>query len=126
MDLKSLLKSAVIGSAFTLLAGAPMVAAAGPDPVMADEPIAAVSDADDLNEALDANNVDEGAQNDMNESANGDTNANDDSNDEAQSDSAVENDMEDSATDASQAQQDATEATQEDTSDDSSDTPPPG
>ena len=122
MDLKSLLKSAAIGSAFTLLAGAPMIAAAGPDQVMADEPIAAVSDADDLNEALDANDVDEGAQSDMDEGANGDTNAND----EAQSDSAVENDMEDSATEASQAQQDATEATQEDTSDDSSDTPPPG
>ena len=124
MDLKALLKSVVIGSAFTLLAGAPMVAAAGPDPVMADEPIAAVSDADDLNEMLDANNVDEGAQNDMNESANGDTNAN--SSDEAQSDGTVETNMEDSATEASQAQQDATEATQEDTSDDSSDSPPPG
>lgn len=126
MDLKALLKSAVIGSAFTLLAGAAMVATAGPDPVMADEPIAAVSDADDLNEVLDANDVDAGAQGDMDEGANGDTNANDDSNNEAQSDSSVENDMEDSATEASQAQQDATEATQEDTADDSSDTPPPG
>lgn len=120
MDLKSLLKSAVIVSAFTLLAGAPMIAAAGPDPVMADEPIAAVSDADDLNEVLDANDVDEGAQGDMDEGANGD------SNDESQSDGTVETDMEDSSTDASEAEQDATEATQEDTSDDSSDTAPPG
>jgi hypothetical protein len=116
MNLKSLMRSAVVGSAFALLAGAPIVAAAA-DMADADESMTAVSDADELNEMLEANNVDTGAQGDTNEDVNSGTN------DEASSDSTAESTMAGSSSEATQAQQDATEATQEGEQDKGS-TPP--
>ncbi len=123
MDVKSLVKSAVLGSAFALLAGGSVVAIADPGDV--EDSITAVADADDLDEMLEANNVDTGTQGDVNEDLN------DNSNDEAQSDGSAENDMEDNSdmaggtADASQGQEDVSEATQQDEQDDSN-TPPPG
>lgn len=116
MNLKSLVRTALVGGAFALLAGGPIVAAAA-DAIGAEDSIAAVSDAGELDEMLAANNVDTGSQGDTSEDANGGAN------DEAWSDGAAEIDMDDSSSEATQAQQDADVATQEGEQSDGS-TPP--
>ena len=96
------LKWTVLGSAFLLLAGHALVAAAA-DAIDTDATMVAVSDADQVNEMLDANNVDHGARDDF---------AVNDVNHDAQNDGAFENDVKSSAADGQQAQQDAAEAHQ--------------
>ena len=115
MKLRAHVRAAAFGGAFALLAGGPTMAMAE-DSFDVDESIAAVSDAGDLDDILDASDVDQGVQSDMH-----------DANDEAQSDDGtVESDMEDGVDEASHDQEDADEATQEERPDDDDSNPPPG
>ena len=107
------LKWTVLGSAFLLLAGHALVAAAA-DAIDTDATMVAVSDADQVNEMLDANNVDHRARDDVDDGAKDhmDDGAVNDVNHDAQNDGAFENDVKSSAAEGQQAQQDAAEAGQ--------------
>ena len=107
------LKTAVLGSALALLAGGALAAVAA-DTVETDATMVAVSSADQVNEVLDAHNVDHGAKDDVEDGAKGhmDDGARNDVNYEAQNDGAFENDVKSSAAEGQQAQQDAAEAGQ--------------